>query len=501
MSDAARAPSQATTDRDAFEDHLLATVWPGRLRVIAGIQLSALVIIAVFYDLPVVLGGFFGTPKGSVGDILAARAPVLASPATTLIALWLLRTRGPALARYTVSWLGTLAVVLFTLTSDYGFYRLGYRTNSLHALAFLTTIVVGQSYLPIRRVQRLLYLLASSLVHVGLELVFPSAESPGERALLSTGLIVTSAYTVLSSDLLSLAELRAFLGARRTETSLAQLQASRAESESAARQLADAVARLGEVTGALHGSTGRTRAETGGIAEGTGALTQAAQRLEERAKSAAEEIGGARDQTLQIERFVSSTDDKLMAILKSVQAAMESFVRLEGSLARIRAFVDTIREIESQTNVLALNASLEAANAGAAGRGFQVVAKQVLSLAEHSRKSTAATRQVVKAIAGDLAATLSTIEEIRERTSSFQYDFEKMRGALRSLLERFERVDSAMDDSRVQAGEQVRSVQVIADAAQGIVGLADANAQASQQLASTAALLDELAGRLRMVDA
>ena len=75
------------SDRAAYEQHLLADVWLGRLKAIIGIQLSALLVIFLFYDLPIVLGHLFQATDVSVARAMLIRSVTLLSPALSLTEL------------------------------------------------------------------------------------------------------------------------------------------------------------------------------------------------------------------------------------------------------------------------------------------------------------------------------------------------------------------------------------------------------------------------------
>jgi methyl-accepting chemotaxis protein len=174
-----------------------------------------------------------------------------------------------------------------------------------------------------------------------------------------------------------------------------------------------------------------------------------------------------------------------------------SVQKLEESSERIHGFVETIQEMAAATNMLALNAGIEAARAGDHGRGFAVVAKEVGKLAEESGRSSARIGEVVGGVTRQMSETLQAVGHIRETTERFTPVLESARTTLRSIREIVLQNQKLMEKSSGEAERQAEQTTHISQGCAMLLELVDTYAQMGTDVAATALKLGQMADELR----
>ncbi|GAB2897897.1 methyl-accepting chemotaxis protein [Uliginosibacterium flavum] len=196
---------------------------------------------------------------------------------------------------------------------------------------------------------------------------------------------------------------------------------------------------------------------------------------------------------------------QMHSVAETVNNASGTLQGLGAKSQQINQIVDVIREIADQTNLLALNAAIEAARAGEQGRGFAVVADEVRKLAERTAQST---QQIAKVISEVLSETDSAIHEmengvvkVREGTRLAEAAGE----SIRQIVSGTERVGSMVTDISSAIREQTtaaqdiaKSVEHVAQMSEEAIVVADANAAAAHTLQGLSQDLNNAVARFRL---
>ena len=216
-------------------------------------------------------------------------------------------------------------------------------------------------------------------------------------------------------------------------------------------QLSSAAEQLGIITRGTNEGASRQQSETEQVATAMNEMTVTVQEVARHASSAADASEAADVETQKGRGIVEQTMDGIHALENEVMNAATVISDLSKESENIGTVLSVIREIAGQTNLLALNAAIEAARAGEQGRGFAVVADEVRTLAQRSHEST------------------EEIQVIVER-----------------LQQAAERAVSAMEKGKVQAQESAACSQVATDSLKAILNVVSSIKEMNMQIATAA---------------
>ncbi|MBI5275157.1 MAG: methyl-accepting chemotaxis protein [Burkholderiales bacterium] len=216
----------------------------------------------------------------------------------------------------------------------------------------------------------------------------------------------------------------------------------------------------------------------------------------QRAQEAAEIAEAAKEHSARGVSIVGEASNEILRIAASVEQSAKVVSALGERSNEIAGIVRVIHEIADQTNLLALNAAIEAARAGEQGRGFAVVADEVRKLAD---RTTTATNEISQVISAIQAETSSAIKAIVAGETQARHGAELARQAADALQAIYNGAQETLAKVGFIAGamtEQQRQAQDIAEHVTNIIGLADSNSSSARHTLDEVTQLDYLATNL-----
>ncbi len=209
----------------------------------------------------------------------------------------------------------------------------------------------------------------------------------------------------------------------------------------------------------IHGYVSDSVTQLMEVTSNTAELAQESQRLTQQVGTIIRSANATLEQANKDQKTINQTSDKIAGIGKEVYSNITGITDLKVITDEVNEFVNQIRAIAEQTNLLALNAAIEAARAGEAGRGFAVVADEVRKLAEESNKTAQEIGNKLMAMAETVDHVVEDAEKGAKKVETIVEDVTHITNQIQSLVQTFGSVNQSVQE--IMEKIQVQSTQIV----------------------------------------
>ena len=249
----------------------------------------------------------------------------------------------------------------------------------------------------------------------------------------------------------------------------------------------------------------KLQSQTDNITQAIAEMQSTVKDVATHAENAAMAAKQSDDDAKQVEQVVNESKQSINNLAKGVTEASDALVSLEKNTENVGSILDVIRGIAEQTNLLALNAAIEAARAGEQGRGFAVVADEVRTLAGRTQESTEQIQNMITELQKGSNAAVSVMAQSREQADASVAHAEqasealsRIAGSISHISTMATQIASSMDQQSGVSDDITSSISNISDAAQSTSSNAEQSHLASKQVLGHAQNLTEKMGDFKV---
>ena len=262
-------------------------------------------------------------------------------------------------------------------------------------------------------------------------------------------------------------------------------------------QLAAAAEQTSAVTAQSTTAIEEQRNQVEQAASATTEMSSTAQSVLASANDALGEIKHADEEAERVKQISARNRQTIEQLAHEVDSAAQVINQLQQDSASIGGILDVIRGIAEQTNLLALNAAIEAARAGEQGRGFAVVADEVRTLASRTQESTSEIQTMIEALQTGAGKAVTVMDAGKSKASDCVNQSEEADKALETITHAVHEAFDRSSQIATAAGEQSVVAHEISENLESIVAIAEQTTAGSQQTAASSSEVARLSEELQ----
>lgn len=264
-----------------------------------------------------------------------------------------------------------------------------------------------------------------------------------------------------------------------------------------ATQLATAAEQSSNVSEETTNSIDEQRRQIEQVATATQEMNNTASEMSDGADQALREIQHSDDEATRVREISDKNRSTIEQLAHEIKGASQVIDQLSENSSNIGGILDVIRGIADQTNLLALNAAIEAARAGEQGRGFAVVADEVRTLASRTQESTEEIQDMIESLQNDSKRAVEVMNRGREQAELSVHQSDEAAQALQSITESVHQASDSSNHIANAAQEQSSTAHDISERLESIVSIAEQTASGSKQTAQASNEVAKLADELQ----
>ena len=256
---------------------------------------------------------------------------------------------------------------------------------------------------------------------------------------------------------------------------------------------------LGELTSETLAITGDQNRATEAVSVVVEEMVSSVQAVSSHASSASEAANDADKAAKDGREIVNKTVESINGLAREVERAGEVIRKLETDTENVGTILDVIKGIAEQTNLLALNAAIEAARAGEQGRGFAVVADEVRTLASRTQDSTQEIQKVIEQLQTAARSAVEVMGQSKQRAQTSVEQAAQTGESLIAITERVEAINQMNMQIVSAAEEQERAAYSIKENVIGIKETSDSAMRSIQKVEVASSSLVDISSNLQAV--